>query len=146
MPPATQTHDRWAFLTTMGQIAQRNLHPFRADIAMDIGSTRPGWMVDKCPCLTARRAATGGHWISSRGRRTYLGEMLRLQGFKPALVQTGEMSAPAMGRLVGNAMSVNVLERLLLRLLPAVGLAQPERLRARWESAQMAKLAIREHF
>jgi hypothetical protein len=37
-----------------------------------------------------------------------------------------------MGLMIGNAMSVNVLERLLVRLLPAVGLRPPGSLQDKW--------------
>lgn len=49
-------------------------------------------------------------------------EMLRLQGFQPRQFRT-VVSPSEVGKQCGNAMSVNVLERVLVNLLPAAGLA-----------------------
>jgi len=54
-----------------------------------------------------------------------------LQGMSPALNCVG-ITERQMGCMIGNAMSVNVLERLLVRLLPAVGLVSGTCLRDRW--------------
>ena len=37
-----------------------------------------------------------------------------------------------LGRMIGNSMSVNVVERILCRLLPAAGLASEDACRDRW--------------
>ena len=49
-------------------------------------------------------------------------EMLRLQGFQPSQFRT-VVSSSELGKQCGNAMSVNVLERVLAKLLPAARLA-----------------------
>ena len=67
--------------------------------------------------------------------------MLKLQGFDPSLLQLSELSARQWGHLIGNSMSVNVLERLLLRLLPLAGLA-PRNAASRWESSIVARQTV----
>ena len=68
-------------------------------------------------------------------------EMLVLQGMNPSLLHFPSSLSPSdIGRLVGNSMSVNVLERLLARVLPAADLSGP--IRDRWEVAE-APLAKR---
>ena len=53
-------------------------------------------------------------------------EMLRLQGMSPNdLVLPGEVSQNNLGRIIGNSMAVNVLERIFVRALPAAGLTGP---------------------
>ena len=66
-------------------------------------------------------AGAGGHWVSSRPRLLTVEEMLVLQGV-PADVRREGISNRQLGLMIGNAVSVNVLERLLARLLPGVGL------------------------
>merc|ERR1719356_2074307 len=60
-------------------------------------------------------------------------EMFRLQGMDMTkfnqVVSDGEL-----GKQIGNAMSVNILERLFVRLLPAAGLVKGK-LTDRWEVA-----------
>lgn len=88
-------------------------------------------------CLTVARGK--GHWITNRGRRMLLSEQLRLQGLPT--VEEGFVQAVSdrqLGAQIGNSMSVNVLERVLVRLLPAAGLIAAGRLHDRWQAAAEA--------
>ena len=80
--------------------------------------------MDTCPCLLTRNKI----WISNRGRLLNARERCRLQGINPDDFKQVVPDAQWRKQL-GNAMSVNVVERLLARLLPAVGLtgALPDR-------------------
>ena len=49
---------------------------------------------------------------------------MRLQGMDPTEF-IAVVSDSQLGKQLGNAMSVNVLERILARVLPAAGLAKP---------------------
>ena len=91
----------------------------------------PHGMRGRCPCLTRARAGSGGHWVSNRSRLLSIEEMLALQGM-PADVRREGISNRQLGLMIGNAMSVNVLERILVRLLPGVGLLPPVGLHDRW--------------
>ena len=94
------------------------------------GGFGPHGMKGLCPCLTRGRAGSGGHWVSTRGRLLTIEEMLALQGMRADVHRKG-ISDRQVGYMIGNSMSINVLERLLLRLLPSVGLL-PERPHDRW--------------
>ena len=98
---------------------------------IDVFSRQPHGMRGKSPCLTRARAGAGGHWISSRSRLFSIKEMLSLQGMSADLRREG-ISDRQLGLMIGNAMSVNVLERLLVRLLPGVGLVPSGSLYDRW--------------
>ena len=82
-------------------------------------------MLGVSPCLTRTRAATG-IYIASRGSRMTLQEMLRLQGLPPRhiLRHQGDVTNRQLGGMIGNAISVNVLERIVGRVLPACGLVR----------------------
>ena len=72
----------------------------------------PNMMLDVSMCLTAKRASEGGHWLCNRQRHMNLSEMLRLQGMAPgSFIQT--CSDAQFGHLLGNSMSINVMERIL---------------------------------
>merc|ERR1719421_1318591 len=62
--------------------------------------------------------------------------MMRLQGMNPTTFKLA-VSQAQIGRQLGNTMSVNVLERLFVRLLPAAGLAR--KVPDRWENGEAAK-------
>jgi len=80
------------------------------------------------PCLTRARAGDGGHWLFQRDREMTTQEMLRLQGmrasrFRLPVSRSGErMRERQLRMMIGNAFSVNVVVRILSRLLPAAGL------------------------
>eukprot|EP00445_Apocalathium_hangoei_P069137 CAMPEP_0204138222 /NCGR_PEP_ID=MMETSP0361-20130328/17855_1 /ASSEMBLY_ACC=CAM_ASM_000343 /TAXON_ID=268821 /ORGANISM="Scrippsiella Hangoei, Strain SHTV-5" /LENGTH=206 /DNA_ID=CAMNT_0051092003 /DNA_START=39 /DNA_END=656 /DNA_ORIENTATION=- len=89
------------------------------------------FMYDVTPCLTCSRAQ--GHWVTNRGRRLTKLEQMRLQSIRtPAEGFKVVVSDFQLGRQIGNAMSVNILERLLVRILPAAGLALAGSLKDRW--------------
>ena len=89
----------------------------------DLDGNKPIAMKDRCPCITRTRGGTG-FYLPSRGRRMTLGERLRLQGLPLAYLQHCQgISKRQLGMMIGNAMSGNVLEELLSRLLLACGLA-----------------------
>ena len=68
-------------------------------------------------------------------------EMMRLQGIDPETFKQ-VVSDSVMGQQLGNAMSVNVMERILAKALLAAGLIQKPNLKAsklklnRWESGE----------
>jgi len=92
------------------------------------------------PCLTCSRK--DGHWVTSRGRRLRKTEMMRLQGMDPTIFKV-VVSETQLGKQLGNTMSVNVLERLFCRLLPAVGLtASRSQLPDRWENGEAVRVLM----
>ena len=94
-------------------------------IIVDADGSKVHWMLGVSPCLTRTRAATG-FYIASRGRRMTLQEMLRLQGLpsRHILRHQGDVTDRQLGGMIGNAISVNVLERIVGRVLPACGLVR----------------------
>jgi len=93
------------------------------------------WTQNVAPCITSSRGS--GHWVTNRGRRLRKQEMMRLQGMNPTTFKVA-ISETQLGKQLGNTMSVNVLERLFVRLLPAAGLARGE-LKDRWATGQAVK-------
>ena len=81
------------------------------------------------PCLTCRAE---GPWVTNRGRRVKLEEMMRLHGMDPSEFKVVVPKAQ-LGIQLGHAMSVNVVERILMRVLPAAGLVKRGSLVDRWE-------------
>lgn len=91
------------------------------------------WKVGESPTLTRARTQAGGWWILPLQRQTSTEEMLRLQGIDPRFV--GEYAAVKpriFNAAIGNCMSVNVLERVLPRLLYASGILSRS-LRDKWD-------------
>ena len=81
-----------------------------------------------CPCITASRPR--GFWVTMRSRRTTLAELCWLQGLSlPSKIAVTDRQ---LGRMLGNAMSGNVMERLMRQLLVAIGYPGAETLPDRW--------------
>lgn len=129
--PVMTSKTRERLQAYLASLRAKGHNPDRETWIIDIFGNWTHGMLGKSPCLTRTRAAAGGHWITTRSRLMSVPEMLRLQGMSPALNCVG-ITERQMGCMIGNAMSVNVLERLLVRLLPAVGLVSGTCLRDRW--------------
>jgi len=133
LPPVSQGTARANVKRALKELKANGADPLNKPWIVDCDSSGPRmkYTLDVSPCLTCSRA--GGHWITNRGRRMTKTEMMRLQamhtpaeGFKVAV------SDAQLGKQIGNAMSVNVLERLFVRLLPAAGLVPASSLQDRW--------------
>lgn len=90
-----------------------------------------GWtatMKDICPCLTATRSATGGHYVTKYERLLTVAEICRLQCLPPDRHNwvAARVSQREFLHAVGNAMSSNVLARILSHALYAAGLTERE--------------------
>ena len=101
------------------RVQRREIDP-NTEVVMDLDSSldRCHFMRGKSPCLLKSRPR--GYFLLRRGRRMRSHEMLRVQGIAPPAVQV--VSDSTLGAMAGNAMSQRVLELVLSKLLPAVGL------------------------
>ena len=103
-------------------------------VIADVDGFHGTYMVNRCPCITRARGGNG-FFLMSRGRRLTVSELLRLQGFPTYILRCqakASCSNRLLGAMVGNAMSCNILERILVRLLPACGLSFGASLHDRW--------------
>lgn len=134
LPPASQTTCRRNVKVALQELRAKGHDPLVEPWVVEIDCTTPRlqYVLGKSPCITVRRGS--GHWITSRGRRMTKAEMMRLQGMDLGKFKQ-VVSDNALGRQIGNTMSVNVLERLFVRLLPAAGLCKASELTDRWEVA-----------
>ena len=109
------------FGAKMSKLTNAGKDPLREPYLFDVTRTDrfSGAMHDRCPCLL-RNASI---WISHHGRSLNLSEKCRLQGMNPRRLQLA-VSENQFQKQLGNTMSVNVLERLLISVLPAAGLTR----------------------
>ena len=82
-------------------------------IDCDSNTTHLRWNRGLSPSISKNRCQ--GHWIASKNRRMNPNEMLRLQGMNPDNLKLN-VSDKEKGELIGNEMSANVIERILLRV------------------------------
>lgn len=114
--------------TARHTLESRGVRPEVCHPVIDIAASK-GWahvMTDCSPCLTASRCMrAGGHYLMSLGRTMTEKEMCRLQGIPDGRIDYCSAGVPKAEFLhaVGNAMSSNVVARILARALPAAGLA-----------------------
>jgi len=144
--PATGITARTNVGEAIKQLTATGCKPLKTAYVVDIDSSthRMKWMKDVSPCITRCRAA--GHWVTSRGRRFTKDEMMRLQGMAPEKFKQ-VVPDVQLGKQIGNSMSVNVLERLFVRALPAAKLVDPRKVTDRWAQgkppAEMTRAAAR---
>ena len=97
--------------------------PEACDAVVDVGSSAKWSRVMRgcSPCLTASRAKTGGHFLFTCRRLMTETEICRLQGIPDGRFdyEMANVSQTKFLHAVGNAMSSNVVARILARALPA---------------------------
>ncbi len=124
-------------------ILEKRKHPLREDFILNVGGSKPHFMHGVCPTLTRARCGSDGYWVTSLGRSFTLSEYCRLQAYPPTRIwNRSGMSDRAIRLMIGNGMPVNVVERILFKLLPCVGLVTERHLNARWESAADAAASL----
>jgi DNA (cytosine-5)-methyltransferase 1 len=130
LPPGNSKTARSNVERILKKLMVEGKTPLTKTFTIDHGSSayRCSVMEDAVMCMTKSRA--GGHWVTSRGRTMNLDEMLRCQGMERCFKQV--TTDRQLGSMIGNAMSQNVLERLLIKVLPAAGLASGRPLFDRW--------------
>lgn len=121
LPPPTQTTARSNVLDQLARLHAADNDPFFEPWIVDCDGSKEfsKAMYGLSPCLTSSRYR--GHWVTSLGRRLSLSEVLRLQGLPDDL--EFNVSEAQLRAMVGNAMSITVVARILARLLPSAGLA-----------------------
>eukprot|EP00440_Ansanella_granifera_P029953 gb/GFBE01032540.1/.p1 GENE.gb/GFBE01032540.1/~~gb/GFBE01032540.1/.p1 ORF type:complete len:381 (+),score=99.65 gb/GFBE01032540.1/:1-1143(+) len=132
LPPKSNKTVYQNVTESLAKLTKEGKRPLSTTYVVDVDST-PLWcgmVKDRTMCMTKSRP--GGYWLTSRGRRMNLNEMLRCQGMQPGCFKQ-VVTDRAIGMQIGNAMSQNVIERILINLLPAAGLVQQDcRLVDRW--------------
>jgi len=110
------------------QMQKEKLDMFKKWYVIDIhaGKTYRHMARNRSPCITKSRGVTSGFFITRLKRRMHVIEMARLQGL-PSTVARELLDAiggddKIVGQGVGDAMSLNVLMRVLPRALYAAGL------------------------
>jgi len=138
LPPRTQITAHNNVRKELKILQRAGKDPLKRSHIIDADSSpyRYKSMDGMSPCITTARAK--GHWVTSRGRRMTKEEMMRLQGMNATAFKVA-VSETQLGKQIGNTMSVNVLERILVRLLPAAQLAKSRDLEDRWESGKAIK-------
>lgn len=111
-------------------------------LVVDIGCSmkRMNHMVNRFPTITSARARSCGWWIVNIGRQVTLRDLFLLQGIDPNAYdyKGAGISASHMGSMLGNAMSLNILERLLPRVLDLVGIKAHAPKPDKWEQLDHA--------
>lgn len=110
----------------------------RQIVVIDIGCSLnyAQWCVDHFPTITAGRAKGCGWWLLPHRRKVTIEELYLLQGFDPnrimAAAERAGVCKTALGMMVGNAMSLPILERLLPPALARIGIFPSKRVSDRW--------------
>lgn len=90
-------------------------------IVIDYGSIKPAYRVNQMPCITARRGGECSYYITTLRRSINLKELIRAQGMDPNRIKQVTNDS-TLGKAVGNAWSQPVVEEILKKLLPSIGL------------------------
>ena len=107
---------------------QIGVNPLKTPIAIDIDCSKRfrTWGNNVCKTLTKARGKSGGPWISSRGRRTTLKELMKIQGFAEGDIPWAQagLTSPQVAAMLGDAVSINVLGPVIAEALYSSGLVK----------------------
>jgi hypothetical protein len=96
-------------------------------------------IMENCsPCITRSRGGSQGHYVTKLKRCMTVDELGRLQGFGQGIIRAYRQAEPdtsKLGAAFGDAMSINVLCRLIPRVLQAAGLVKRGSVRDIWDAA-----------
>ena len=145
IPPVTQSTARKNLLAAMNEM-MKDFNPTVHPCIVDIDSTKWNWRFNESLCLTKSRGSSGGFYVTNRGRRLTVTEQLRLQAYDPKRINMTCISERQLSQAIGNTMTVSVVERILLRALPAAGLVLSRDLNRRWENVSSAKAQLSRMF
>ena len=105
---------------------EKNADPLSIPVFVDIDCTVKFSVfgINEAKTITRGRGAMGGPWVSTRGRRTSIKELFRLQGYNPADFpwDAAGVTEHQMGAMIGNAMSLTVAAPVIAEGLWAAGL------------------------
>ena len=86
------------------------------------GRGRPIFRKETCPTITRARGGSCAFWNTKLNRRLTVMELARLQGCDITSLDRRGITDAQFGRMVGNAMTITVVERLIGKMLLAVNL------------------------
>ena len=146
LPPTNATARR-NLQHARAKMVATGINPASAHTFIDVFASKKfaSLNLKHCPCITASRSKAGGFYISHLNRMTYYLELGRLQGFPTdklrTMLSSNGVKHSVVGHAIGNAISVNILMRILPRLLVAAGLVQQSAVRADvWKKTTKAQV------
>ena len=100
--------------------------PVREPYVIDCNGRTVNAVYDEVPCLTRARCMSGGYFLTHKQCFMSVQEMLQLQGFPRDLAEEARdmaITPRSLAGMVGNALSVDLLEVLLDRVVGALHMA-----------------------
>ena len=120
----------------MSKIWAQGVDPCKVPCDIDVGCSERylTWKVGVAPTLCRARGGSGGFWLSSRGRKTTLRELMRITSINPEELQGWEAccTGPQLGQMLGNSVPVPLILAVLRNALLASGLLTQSRSNATW--------------
>ena len=119
LPPPTAITVRANVLAGLAFLQRKGVDHFKETWIVNVDESLErmpepwqGWS----PCLTRARALRGGHWVSSHGERMGTETMFKLQHMNPKRVRKpDDVAIGSFNGMIGNAISVNIVETLCLQ-------------------------------
>ena len=122
LPPEADVRPHSNVKLAYQEIVAKGGDPARECWVIDCGCTERflSFRRDECPCLLHSRGSDTSYWCSSLGRYLNTEDRMKLQGFQCG---PDRVSDSALNQMLGNAMSVTVVQAVLLQAVWAMGLA-----------------------
>ena len=98
----------------INQLRHQGYDPVNVNCIVDLaaGEGFESITINKFPTILASRAAGRSYYATMLKRRVTLRELMRLQGVDPTRVNIDGVPTTAVGHIIGNAMSCNVVKAI----------------------------------
>ena len=109
--------------STFKKLKKMKLVPSQTDCILDLGASSrfATFKINMAPTLTASRCASQMYYSTKQMRKLSLSELMRLQGCDPKRFNTSGLTKTQLGSIIGNAMSVNVMEAVIEKAIKTIG-------------------------
>ena len=106
---------------------KKKVDPRKVPVSVDVDCSRKfaNYAINELQTLTRSRGGSRGFWISSRGRKMTISELLKVSGFEPNEVEGYKEAGVAdnnLGAMLGNSVPVPLMQAVLASALDASGL------------------------
>ena len=120
LPPENHKRAHQNVKLAYERIRAKGGDPLRECWVVDCGCSKKFLALrqNECPCLTFSRSGDKSYWCSSLGRYLSTEDRMALQAYHCGLDRPGDSS---MNQMLGNGMSVNVVQSVLLHAAWALG-------------------------
>ena len=106
-------HSQSKLVAVLEKLGEDGHDPLKEPFVINIDGSSSSYHLGYSPCITRSRGGQSGHWISWQQRKMTMQEVVQLMGVSPPRILNSPVSNRQVGLAAGNAIPVDLFERVL---------------------------------